>query len=351
MAENQVYGVILAGGSGERFWPLSRKSQPKQLLKIHGQKTVLEEAVKRLAPLIPKKRMFICTGKGIAPQLKKILPKNNFIVEPLARNTAACIGLSALYIEKLDPEGIMLIETADHVYNNPQAFLEHLKLAINQAREYQLVTLGIKPTRPETGFGYIEKGDPVAKKIFEVDDFVEKPDLKTAQEFLSSKNFLWNSGIFVCKCQRMLKAIKEHMPKLYLGLKRIKQSNFDEKVIEQVFQGLKSISIDYGVMEKENNIRVVEGDFHWDDIGDWRAMERILKKDDSGNVIKGQSLLVNSENNIVFSDKLVALVGLKNMVVIDTQDALLVCPKDQAQKVRDVTRKLAQKKEWEKYLD
>ena len=350
-----VFGLIMAGGVGERFWPISRKSSPKQCLKILSNKTMIEETINRLEPLINRKNFFVVTSQQLFPSLKKLLPDVNFVIEPFARNTAACIGLGALHIEAVSPEAVMVIETADHVYSNQTAYLDHLRFAVEEARQERIVTVGIKPCRPETGFGYIHKGklksNVKGKKSFFVDQFVEKPNPKKAQEFVASKEFLWNSGVFVCKCRAMLKAIEKNMPQLYSGLMEIKRSRFKAETMKQVFQKLPKISIDYGVMEKEKNIVVVEGNFPWDDVGDWAAMERILPKDLDGNVVKGKSVSINSTNNIVFSKKLVALVGVKDFVVVESDDAILVCQKKDSQQLKRLTRKLSEKKEWKKYLE
>ena len=355
MDKEHWFVVIMAGGRGERFWPQSRESLPKQCLKVFSDKTLIEETFSRLERLVPKERIFIVTNPDLAKKIKHVLPEANFIVEPCARNTAACIGLSAAKIQALDPKAVILIETSDHVYKDVPAYIQTLETALGEAEKGELVTIGIKPTRPETGFGYIRKGgkkkDAKSENVYLVKEFREKPNLETAIEFLDSGEFLWNSGMFAFKAEKIMEEFKEHMPALHQGLQKISEAKFDDKVLSEVFNGLESISLDYGVMEKEKRIVMVEGRIPWDDIGDWAAMERIFEKDKDKNVFKGKVVSINSEDNIVFSERLVGLIDVDNMIVVETPDAILVCHKESAQMVKELTKKLAQDEKTKKYLE
>jgi mannose-1-phosphate guanylyltransferase len=355
MEKEHWFVVIMAGGRGERFWPKSRESLPKQCLKVFSDKTLIEETFSRLERLVPKERIYIVTNQELADKIKEFIPDANFIVEPVARNTAACIGLSSAKIQSLDPKAVILIETSDHVYQDVPAYIQTLETALSEAEKGELVTIGIKPTRPETGFGYIRKGgkkkDSKSENVFLVKEFREKPNLEKAIEFIDSGEFLWNSGLFAFKAERIMESFKDHMPELKKGLEEIQEKKFDGGCLEKVFKGLESVSIDYGVMEKEQRIVVVEGKIPWDDIGDWAAMERIFDKDKNNNVFKGAVETVNAKNNIVFSERLVGLVNVENIIVVETPDAVLVCDKESAQRVKDLTKKLGQDEDKKKYLE
>ncbi len=351
-----LVSVIMAGGKGERFWPLSRISMPKQCLKIVTKKSIIEDTVDRLKPLIPQKNIFISTNKTLSKHIKKVLPKVSYVLEPFGRDTAAAIGLSCIEVMKKHKDAVIFVETADHVYLNPKKYLQHIKAAYDEAdKNDHIVLIGIKPTFPNTGFGYIKHGEQFNKgkiKVLELKQFKEKPNLSKAKQFLKAGNYLWNSGMFVFKASVMLEEIKKYMPQLYKGLIKIKRSNFSDKVKHEVFSKLKKVSIDFGVMENSVKTVVVKGDFPWEDVGDWRLMEEVHKKDKSGNVAFGKTLAMNSKGNVVLSKdkkKLVALYNIKDMIVVDTDDALLVCPKKDAQKVKEVVHEL-KKKKLDKYL-
>jgi mannose-1-phosphate guanylyltransferase len=300
--------------------------------------------VERLAPFIPRDSVYIATGHHLYQPIKKVLSDVNYVLEPQARNTAACIGLATIQILERDPAGIVVVETSDHVYRNKRKYLEHLKATEELARDYnKIVLLGIQPTYPSTGFGYIHEGEQFREsrvRSFYVREFKEKPDLATAEAFLATGGYLWNSGVFVFKCAVMLEAIGRHLPKLYAGLMEIRKSRFDDQVTARVFEGLESVSIDYGVMEKTNKAVVVRAELDWDDVGDWLAMERWGKPDANGNVITGTATTVDAKNCIMVSDKLVAAVGVEDLVIINTPDALLVCHKSRVQDVKRIVQKL-----------
>ncbi|MCD5390781.1 NTP transferase domain-containing protein [candidate division NPL-UPA2 bacterium] len=365
--------VIMAGGRGERFWPRSRRRNPKQLLPIAGARTMIQETVDRIKPLISQENIYIVTGENLVREVKRQLPSvplKNIIPEPMGRNTAACIGLAAIRIEKQSPEAVMVVLTADHLIKERERFLEIIKGGAELAEASgNLVTLGIKCTRPDTGYGYIKvkskKSKVKNKKIkikiknetieaYEVEKFVEKPDEETARRFLSSGNYYWNSGMFIWTVSSILEAIREHIPKLSEGLKTIKRSldtPEEAGVIREVYQNLEPISIDYGVMEKAENVAVVKADITWDDVGSWLAMERIYPKDENGNVILGKFEGMDSTNCIIVSDDhLVAGIGVSDLIVVTTPQATLICPKERAQDVKKMVKKLGASKEKEKYV-
>ncbi len=336
--------VIMAGGRGERFWPRSRFHKPKQLQAIAGSETMLQMTVKRMQPLIPLEQIYIVTDQKLEREVKRQLPglpERNVIAEPVGRNTAAAVGLSAVQIGRLDEDATLAVLPADHLIFDEKEFLACLSIGAKVAREKnRLVVFGIKPDRPETGYGYIKAGGEISEKVYEVETFVEKPDEKTAKKFLASGRYYWNSGMFVWKYSVIMAAIEKHMPRLFTGLQKIRTAPKKE-VITEVYEKIENISIDYGVMEKAQNRVMVMGDFRWDDIGSWLAMERIWQKDGEGNVSQGKFVGIDTHNSIIVGDKtLVATIGISNMIVVTTDDAILICPKEKAQEVKKMIRKL-----------
>ncbi len=361
MIEN-VYIVIMAGGSGTRFWPLSRVDMPKQLLKIYGEETLIQQTIARVSSLVPFNRIFIVTNKKHAEQIRFQVPeitKENFIIEPLAKNTAAAIGLAAVHINHLNPDAVMGVLSADHVIRNTDQFLNIMHDAFKVASMDYLVTIGLKPTRPETGYGYIESGETIeggelaTGRVIAVKRFIEKPDIETAKKYLRDNHFFWNSGMFVWKTGRILEEIGCFMPALSQGLKEIEAAigkGDEEDVSRKAFSKLESVSIDYGVMEKSVRVAVIPADFGWNDVGSWTALDEISQRDDGGNVIAGNVIDIDSENSIIYAtDRLVATLGLKDMVVVDTEDATLVCRKDKAQDVKSIVERL-KKRGSEEYI-
>ncbi|WP_311062368.1 mannose-1-phosphate guanylyltransferase [Thermoanaerobacterium sp. CMT5567-10] len=352
-----ITGVIMAGGKGERFWPKSRIKMPKQFLKLYGDKTMIHQTVDRLRRLMPIENIFVVTNidyAGLISDQIPELPTENILIEPMGKNTAACIGLAALHTEKLSKDSIMVVVPSDHVIKDEETYLGVLKTAIEKAKSgNNLVTIGIKPQHPETGYGYINfrkitheilNNNPVHK----VERFVEKPDYDTAVKYVESGNYLWNSGMFIWKTSTILNAIKEYMPQLYSALNVIRE-HFDsdeiEKVLYEEYSKLESISIDYGIMEKAKNVYVVPGDFGWDDVGSWTSIERLYEKDENGNVIKGNVVSVDTKKCIITgSDKLIATLGIEDVIIVDTEDALLICSKDKAQNVKEVLKEIREKK-------
>ncbi len=339
--------IIMAGGFGKRFWPASRRNKPKQCLPIISSTPMIKETVQRLLPVIRKENIFISTGASLETPIKQILPDVNYIIEPIARNTAACIGLSALKVMQEQPDAVMFIETSDHVYNDVNAYHEHILKAAEMAEKGKIVLIGIRPSHPHTGFGYIQQGDLIEGdkiKIYEIKKFREKPNLETAEEYLESGDYLWNSGMFISKCSVMLNEIKELMPELYQGLMKIKDSNFNEKVMHDVFQKLKSISIDYGIMEKSKNTLMIRGEMHWDDVGDWDAMDRLHKKDENSNVINAKHS-GDAKNCIIFSQNEIRTQNINDLIIIETKDCLFVCKKTRSQEVKKIVDELEKSNE------
>lgn len=338
-----IVAVIMAGGSGTRFWPKSRRNMPKQCLPITSKTPMIKETIERISQLIPEEHIFISTGENLKTQIARLLPTVNYVIEPTARGTAACIGLSALHVMKKFGDAVMFIETADHFYKNVPAYLEHIKKAAEIAEHGKIALLGIKPTHPHTGFGYIKQGAEFSEGAFLIGKFREKPDLETARKYLESGDYLWNSGMFIAKCSVMLNEIAALMPELHEGLIKIKESNFDAKIIKGIFQDLKSVSIDYGVMEKSKNTVVLQGNFHWDDIGDWDAMERVHEKNADGNIIISpvqQYALQNVHDSTIIAENQVAAENISSLIIVDTKDSILLCAKNRSQEVKKIVEML-----------
>ncbi len=353
-----LYPVIMAGGSGTRFWPLSRAARPKQFLALATQRPLITETALRLKGLAKPKDLFIVCGAAHARSAAKLvpsLPKANLLVEPAARNTAPAIGLAALHVARRDPKGVMVVLPSDHHVADIPGFQRQLSVGGAVAEQGYLVTLGIQPHRPETGYGYIRVGEPIDGHSRKVAAFVEKPDLARAQEYLASGDYLWNGGIFLFRADVILEAFHVLMPELAKGLDTLAahlgKSSYS-KQLAKIFPKLPSVSIDYGVMEKAEKLAVVPGDFGWSDVGSFEAMPEVRKKDAAGNVVSGKGALVlESEGCVVLAgeDRPVAVVGMKDVVVVDAGDAFLVVPKARSQEVRKAVEALRARK-LQKYL-
>lgn len=349
-----LYAVILAGGAGTRFWPYSRELWPKQMLEIVGEESLLRRAIHRLDGFIAPERIGVVTTSTLAPEIENHLAglgkkarQIKVIREPMGRNTAAAIGLASVFLNRIDSEAIMLAMPSDHLIRETGAFLEGVRTGVKAAREGFLVTFGIKPTRPETGYGYIEvEGDGGGEKAayLRVKRFVEKPDLEKAKKYVESGKFLWNSGIFVWKVSKMMAEIARHLPGLFRGLKAIEEAlgtEEEEETIRRVYEEVESISIDYGVLEKSEDVVTVPATFDWSDIGSWSALDEVLETDERGNIVRGNAIALDCEGSILFGgERIVAAIGLKGMIVADTVDATLIAPKDRAQDVRQVVETL-----------
>ncbi len=356
---SDVYAVILAGGSGTRFWPLSRETRPKQMLQIVGEDTLLRQTVNRIDGLVPPENIWIVTTEDMALDIRfhlesfgELAKKIKFIKEPIAKNTAPAIGLAGIYLNHLFPQSVMIVMPSDHAIPDREKFLSDLKLAIQGAREDHLVTFGIKPSRPETGYGYIkvENASNIEKKgLRKVECFAEKPDLETAKKYLSNGSYYWNSGIFIWKTSKILSEIEKYLPDLYKGLKEMESLLFEPNQpnkpnepnklnkLKELYSHLESISIDKGIMERSRNILMVPATFQWSDLGSWSALDEIIEKDKEGNILKGNTIDIGSQNSTIYGgDRLIATIGLKDMVVVDTPDATLVTPKERVQEVRKI---------------
>ncbi|SEB28284.1 mannose-1-phosphate guanylyltransferase [Paenibacillus sp. 276b] len=353
--------VIMAGGKGERFWPKSRTNLPKQFLNISGNKSMIQQSIARLEKMIDISHIFIVTNELYAELIKAqipTLPANNIIIEPVGRNTAPCIGLASVIIEDRFPDSTMIVIPSDHIIENEEGFIRILKTAVEVAQDNKnLVTLGIQPTYPETGYGYIESSNQTKEvnelSVHKVNQFVEKPDLATAQAYLEAGNFLWNSGIFVWKVNTIRYYIQELMPEMHDILETMKvvlDSENRDELIRSEFLKMPDQSIDYGIMEKVSNIYVIPCVFGWDDVGSWTALERINELDENGNVIRGNILNLDTKRCIIESNgKLIATLGIEDLIIVDTEDVTLICTKEKAQEVKLLLKELRTQK-MEEYL-
>lgn len=340
----------MAGGRGERFWPKSRKNLPKQFLALTDDgKTMIQLTVDRIRPLVELEDIYIATNRNYKELVKEQLPgipEENILCEPVGRNTAPCIGLGAVHIAHKYDDAMMLVLPSDHLIKFNNMFLNAIRNACQVAEEGDnLVTLGITPNYPETGYGYI-KFDPHSMEgnAYTVERFVEKPTLEVAKEYLATEEYLWNSGMFIWKVSSILKNIEKHISQVYAGLQRIQAAiatDQQEQILEEEFVQMPSISIDYGVMEKAEHIFTIPGTFGWDDVGSWLAVERIKKSNESGNVVTGNVITVDTSNCIIQGEnKLIAAVGLEDLVIVDTTDAVLICEKDKVSEIRKVIENL-----------
>lgn len=334
----------MAGGGGTRLWPASRRKRPKQFLPLlPGGQTLLHATVDRIEPLVPAERIFVVTAQSQVEDVRRAapgVPPENIIAEPSARNTAACIGLGAVEILRRDPEAVIAVIPSDQFVSQGERYREAVALALSVAEKGGVITIGIRPHTPETGFGYIRMGR-ARDGAFEVEKFVEKPSRATAEEYVISRQYLWNSGMFFFRADRILAAIRLHLPKLGQILDSIAA---DGPQTGDLYPLAPSISIDYGVMEKlgPGEVLVVPGDFGWSDVGSWSAIGEIAVRDEHGNAILGEAVTVDARGNILVGppDRMLAAVGVSDLVVVVTEDAVLVMPKDRAQDVREVVRAL-----------
>lgn len=342
--------LIMAGGRGERFWPKSRKSLPKQFLSLTDDgRTMIQLTVERIRPLVAMEDIFIVTNKAyrdlVLEQLPELSPEN-ILCEPIGRNTAPCIGLGAAYMAKKYGDALMMVLPSDHLIKYNQMFLNALKDGCGIAEKGRnLVTIGITPDYPETGYGYIKfRPDGSDGNAYVVERFVEKPDIETAKEYLETEEYLWNSGMFIWKVSTILSNIQDILPDMYDGLCKIGEAvgtDRQEMALEKVFPELESVSIDYGIMEKAQNIYILPGVFGWDDVGSWLAVERIQKSNESGNVVSGNIITIHSRNNIIQGGKkLIAAVGLEGLIIVDTEDATLICDKGSTPDIKMVLENL-----------
>jgi len=341
-----IYGVIMAGGSGTRFWPESRQNRPKQLLRIVGRKTMIRATVERILSVIPFQRIMVVTGMVHAEEIRNQIPElteGMIVAEPEGKNTAPCIALAAYKLLKTDANAVMAVLPADHLIRDEEAFRQALAIGAQVASAGDhLVTFGIVPHRPETGYGYIQLGTVAreigSKKFYKVRRFVEKPDRVRAEEYLAAGNFLWNSGMFIWHVGAIIKAFETHLPSLSRVMEAIspRLNTPDEPAaIAEAYAAVEPISIDYGIMENADNVLTLPIDVGWSDVGSWASLDEVWDRDSDGNAAKGRCVIVDSRGCVVSSPaKLTALIGLEDLVIVDTPDALLVCRKDKAQDVR-----------------
>lgn len=344
------YALIMAGGGGTRFWPLSRKNMPKQLLNLSGDDVMINETVKRSSGVISVDNTFIITNKAQIPEMEKVLMKDfraeNILKEPVGRNTAACILYSALHIMKKHGDGVLCVFPADHYITEQESFEKVLTKAMHTAEAHDtIVTVGIEPTFASTGYGYIKIKDKTdGKNAYDIDRFVEKPDAARAQEFLDSKMYYWNGGIFVFKISYVIELFKNHLPDLYKELSAVSESfgtEREETCIEEVYPRLQSISFDYGIMEKTDGATVIPGSFGWSDIGSFDALSAVFPTDKSGNIVKAEHVGLDTENCVIYGGKrIITTVGVSDLIIVDTDDAVLICHKEQAQRIKDLVEEL-----------
>ena len=346
----QKTALIMAGGRGERFWPRSRQNMPKQFLSLtDDDKTMIQLTVERILPLVNMEDIFIATNRSYKDLVRSQLPglpEENILCEPVGKNTAPCIGLGAVHMAKRYGDAVMMVLPSDHLIKYTSLFLNTLSDACEVAEQGEnLVTLGIAPDSPETGYGYIKfQPEETLGRAFAVERFVEKPDLETAKAYLASEQYLWNSGMFIWKTSTILKNLETYLPETCQGLKKIGEAigtPMEEQALEREFQAFQAESIDYGVMEKAKNIYILSGSFGWDDVGSWLAVSRIKRSNELGNVVDGNVVTVDTRNTTIQGGgKLIAAVGLEDMIVVDSEDALLICEKDHAGDIKKVLENL-----------
>jgi mannose-1-phosphate guanylyltransferase len=346
-----AYAVIMAGGSGTRFWPLSRRRHPKQLLQLFGHGTLLEQTVARLRPLVPLERIYVFTSQHVWREVRRSLrgiPASQIVAEPASRNTAPTLGVAAHEIARRDPAGLMVVLPSDHVITRPTEFRRALRAACRVGSvEGRSVVMGLKPTRPETGFGYVRlgalEGQVAGEKIYQVERFVEKPPLAVARRYVASRRYLWNGGMFVWRASTLLKNLELFQPRMARQLARLAAAGGVRAtaVFRRLFPRLQKISIDYALMEEAPSVFAVAADMGWNDVGSWAVDYDLSPHDRDNNVRPARSLSLNSRGNMVVSSgKFVVTVGVQDLIIVETEDALLVCARNQAQEVGRAVQEL-----------
>lgn len=360
-----VYAVIMAGGSGTRFWPQSTKALPKQFLNLFGKGTMIQNTAERIKDVIPQERIMVVTNESYVSIVKEQLPKvpvENIVGEPVAKNTAPCVAIAAELLYKKDPEAIMVVLPADHHITNPEKFNKILTSAVEKAESgNHLVTIGINPSRPETGFGYIHADNTRQEKfaentVYPVKAFTEKPDEITAQRFVDSGDYFWNSGMFIWKASTVLNEIEQHLPEMFSEVKQASPELYEsthDAAIKDFYFACESISIDYGIMEKAGSVFVVPGEFGWNDVGSWTAVYELAEKNGQENAVQSlNATFANSEGNLVLSnsEKMISLVGVENIAVVETENAILICDLTKAQGVKEIVEQLKSTPDFNKFL-
>jgi len=337
-----VFIVILAGGGGERLWPISRLNQPKQFISLDGKLSLIQRTFEIASEIAGEENVIISTRKELTTLIQKQLPQARMIVEPVGRDSAAGMGFVCTHLLHEKNDEVILFMGADYHIPEINHFKDVLTTAVQQAEKGKISTIGIKPSRVETRFGYINPGKRINQTsipIFEVESFTEKPDEVQAQKYIES-GYLWNSGMFIVKPSILYQKISQYMPNLYQTLERIKTAEFNETEAYNAFKILPKISIDYGVMEKTSDLVVVRGDFQWDDIGTWDSLDRILELDSDGNIIQGDFLGLDVKKSVVFGEKPVVALGISDIVVVNTKDCVFVCHKKRARDIKQILEKL-----------
>lgn len=360
-----VYAVIMAGGSGTRFWPKSTKKLPKQFLSLFGEGTMIQNTAKRIEGLIPQERIMVVTNDDYVAIVQEQLPKvpaDNIVGEPVAKNTAPCVAIAAEMLYKKDPDAVMVVLPADHHITKPEAFNEYLKAAIEKAESGRnLITIGINPDRPETGYGYIHGNNDSeevlnGKKVHPVKAFKEKPNIEVAKRFLESGDYYWNSGMFVWTARTILEEIQKYLPEMHELVKAAGEGVYTKthkEAIDRFYQSCVSVSIDYGIMEHAKRVYVVPGEFGWNDVGSWTAAYELEEKNGEGNVVKAErATFSEATKNYVSTEsgKMISIVGLEGVAVVETDDAILVCKLDKAQNVKEIVQQLKETEEFKKFL-
>jgi mannose-1-phosphate guanylyltransferase len=341
----------MAGGTGSRLWPVSRRDTPKQSLRLVGERTMFQSAIDRIAPLFRPDRILVVAGAGHQPTLSQQAPEllaGSFVSEPEGRGTAPCIGLAAVHLRRRDPDAVMAVLTADQVIQDAARFRSLLSAAHDLAQQGLLVTLGITPRSASTGYGYIRQGEKLGTfsdfAAFRVEQFAEKPDQAIADRMAVDSRYSWNSGMFIWRVDRILEEFQRQMPDLYSQLARIETSvgrSDYERTLAAIWPHVRKETIDYGVMEGAADVAVIPADIGWSDVGSWASLAELLPEDDQGNVVKGNHLGIDTRNSLVVGGKrLIATVGIEDLVIVDTEDALLICPRGREQSVREIVYRL-----------
>lgn len=356
---SHIFTLVLAGGSGTRFWPASRKSRPKQVLGMGPDPSLplIAHTLRRVEALCPTEQMIVATGEALIDVTRRALPAlgpDNFIAEPVARNTAPCIAWAAQIIARRDPEAVVMVLPSDqHIENEPE-FRRILQQALDHASRGVITTVGITPTRPETGYGYIEAERPLAAGVLAVERFVEKPDFATAERYVASGKHFWNSGMFFFRARDMLSAVEQHLPAVHEALQQIaaaaeRGADAERQATQQAFARMPSISIDHGVMEKVSGLAVVPGSFGWSDLGSWHTVWELGRRDHTENVGPSDALFIDAHRNLIEDlrqekrKRTVALLGVSDLCIIETDDAVLIMPRQRAQDVRLIVEELTRR--------
>ena len=364
MQKEKVFAIVMAGGKGERFWPQSRMSHPKQLLRLIGNLTLIEQTVERLLPLVLPENIIVISNEDYVAPMRSLLaniPAANIIGEPVGRDTAACIGLAAAVVKarRKSDDAVMMFLPADHVIREKELLLRSLAAGLDAAASGKVVTIGVVPTYPSTGYGYIHCGKKLDTKsdmeFYESIGFKEKPDLETAMRFVEEGCYKWNSGMFIWSCSALMQALKKFMPKLFGAVEEIEKSigaGTFEKTLKDIYPSLEKISIDYAVMEKIDNVVVEKCTFDWDDVGSWTALRNQIKPKEHNNVVRGLHEEIDTEDCIIVGDAshLIATVDVKDLIIVHTDDATLVCNAKSAQKIKELVQQLSSKPELARFL-